>query len=123
MDCTDIKAMLSGLVDDELDAPTRHQAERHLANCKACRSLVSEAERKQTEIIGTITRDKGVLEKKIDELRTFEREYRTRLKTYLESQLRDLEGRGSAAPSDAARSNANGGYAATGYGQRADAGS
>ncbi len=44
MDCTDIKAMLSGLVDDELDAPTRHQAERHLANCKACRSLVSEAE-------------------------------------------------------------------------------
>ena len=35
-----------------------------------------------------------MLEKKIDELRTFEREYRTRLKTYLESQLRDLGERG-----------------------------
>ena len=62
--------------------------------------LVGDAERKQTEIIGSITRDKSVLEKKIDELRTFEREYRTRLKTYLESQLRDLGERGSAAPSD-----------------------
>lgn len=44
MDCTDIKAVLSGLVDDELDRETRHQAERHLATCQACRSLVSEAE-------------------------------------------------------------------------------
>ena len=32
-----------------------------------------DAERQQTEIIGSITRDKTVLEKKIDELRTFER--------------------------------------------------
>jgi len=83
---------------------------------------VGDAERKQTEIIGSITRDKSELEKKIDQLRTFEREYRTRLKNYLESQLRDLEGRGTAAPADA-RAAANGGYAATGYGQRADAGS
>ncbi|GAA4545966.1 DivIVA-like cell division protein Wag31 [Pseudonocardia xishanensis] len=105
------------------DARTRAETLERQSRDKAS-SLVSEAERKQTEIIGTITRDKSVLEKKIDELRTFEREYRTRLKTYLESQLRDLEGRGSAAPSDAARQNANGGgYAASGYGQRADAGS
>ena len=57
-----------------------------------------------------------------DELRTFEREYRTRLKTYLEGQLRDLEGRGSAAPSDGGR-NGSGGYATSGYGSRAEAGS
>jgi hypothetical protein len=37
---------------------------------------------------------------RIDELRTFEREYRTHLKTYLASQLRELDGRGSAAPAD-----------------------
>lgn len=103
------------------DARTRAETLERQSRDKAS-ALVGEAERKQAEIIGTITRDKGVLEKKIDELRTFEREYRTRLKTYLESQLRDLEGRGSAAPQDAARST-NGGYAATGYGQRADAGS
>jgi hypothetical protein len=45
MDCTDIKVILSGLVDDELDRDTRHVAERHLADCAACRELVSETER------------------------------------------------------------------------------
>jgi DivIVA domain-containing protein len=104
------------------DARTRAETLERQSRDKAA-SLVGDAERKQSEIIGTIQRDKSVLEKKIDELRTFEREYRTRLKTYLESQLRDLEGRGSAAPADGGRSNPNGGYAATGYGQRADAGS
>lgn len=102
------------------DARTRAETLERQSRDKAA-GLVGDAERKQTEIMGAIQRDKSVLEKKIDELRTFEREYRTRLKTYLESQLRDLEGRGSAAPTD--RSSANGGYAATGYGQRADAGS
>ena len=103
------------------DARTRAETLERQSRDKAA-TLVGEAERKQAEIIGNITRDKSVLEKKIDELRTFEREYRTRLKTYLESQLRDLGERGSAAPSDS-RSNSNGGYASTGYGQRADAGS
>jgi DivIVA domain-containing protein len=103
------------------DARTRSETLERQSRDKAAQ-LVGDAERKQSEIIGTIQRDKSVLEKKIDELRTFEREYRTRLKTYLESQLRDLEGRGSAAPPDG-RSASNGGYAATGYGQRADAGS
>jgi DivIVA domain-containing protein len=103
------------------DARTRAETLERQSRDKAA-GLVGDAERKQSEIIGSITREKSVLEKKIDELRTFEREYRTRLKTYLESQLRDLEGRGSAAPADG-RSSPNGGYAATGYGQRADAGS
>ena len=103
------------------DARTRAETLERQSRDKAA-TLVGDAERKQADIIGTITRDKTVLEKKIDELRTFEREYRTRLKTYLESQLRDLGERGSAAPSDG-RSSSNGGYAATGYGQRADAGS
>lgn len=103
------------------DARTRAETLERQSRDKAA-TLVGDAERKQAEIIGTITRDKSVLEKKIDELRTFEREYRTRLKTYLESQLRDLGERGSAAPSDG-RTSSNGGYASTGYGQRADAGS
>jgi hypothetical protein len=44
MDCTDIRALLSGLIDDEVDAPARHAAERHLAECPRCRSLIDEAE-------------------------------------------------------------------------------
>jgi DivIVA domain-containing protein len=101
------------------DARTRAETLERQSRDKAAK-LVGDAERQQAEIIGSITRDKSVLEKKIDELRTFEREYRTRLKTYLEAQLRDLGERGSAAPSD---SRAGAGYAASGYGQRADTGS
>jgi DivIVA domain-containing protein len=126
---SDARAKSDGLVNDARsraetmlnDARTRAETLERQSRDKAAQ-LVGDAERKQTEIIGSITRDKSVLEKKIDELRTFEREYRTRLKTYLESQLRDLEGRGTAAPTES-RATANGGYAASGYGQRADAGS
>src|ERR1700709_2227614 len=126
---SDARTKSDGLVNDARsraetmlnDARTRAETWERQSRDKAA-TLVGDAERKQAEIIGTITRDKSVLEKKIDELRTFEREYRTRLKTYLESQLRDLGERGSAAPADS-RASSNGGYAATGYGQRADAGS
>jgi DivIVA domain-containing protein len=79
-------------------------------------SLVQDAERKHNEIIGGLEQRKGTLEKRIEELRTFEREYRTRLKSYLESQLRDLDGRGSAEPATVA---AVAGYAG-GYGGRGD---
>jgi DivIVA domain-containing protein len=82
-------------------------------------ALTQEAERKHNEIIGGLEQRKTTLEKRIEELRTFEREYRTRLKSYLESQLRDLEGRGSAEPATAA---AGAGAYAGGYGMRADAG-
>ncbi len=126
---SEARAKSDGLVNDARaraetmlnDARTRAETLERQSRDKAA-TLVGDAERTQAEIIGTITRDKSVLEKKIDELRTFEREYRTRLKTYLESQLRDLGERGSAAPSDS-RTSSNGGYASTGYGQRADAGS
>jgi DivIVA domain-containing protein len=126
---SDARAKSDGLVNDARaraetmlnDARTRAETLERQSREKAA-TLVGEAERKQAEIIGTVTREKSVLEKKIDELRTFEREYRTRLKTYLESQLRDLGERGSAAPAES-RASSNGGYAATGYGQRADAGS
>lgn len=45
MDCTDIKAILSGLIDGEVDPTTRHDAERHLAGCESCRQMLDEAER------------------------------------------------------------------------------
>jgi DivIVA domain-containing protein len=84
-------------------------------------SLEREAARKHTEVISSINQEKSTLEKKIDELRTFEREYRTRLKTYLESQLRELDGRGSAAPADTVRNQQ--GFVTSGFGARAEAGS
>jgi DivIVA domain-containing protein len=101
------------------DARTRAETLERQAREKAA-SLERDAQRKHTETLGAITAEKTSLEKKIDELRTFEREYRTRLKTYLESQLRDLDGRGSAAPAEPGRNSQQ--TFANSFGQRAEAG-
>ena len=62
-------------------------------------ALDQEAERKHVEVMGSLEEKRSSLERKIEELRTFEREYRTRLKTLLQSQLEELDSRGSFAPS------------------------
>ena len=57
--------------------------------------VVAEAEAVQREKITKLEGEQSVLEKKIDELRTFERDYRQKLKGYIEGQLRDLDASGS----------------------------
>jgi DivIVA domain-containing protein len=90
------------------DAQTRSETQLRQAQEKAD-ALQADAERKHSEIMGTINQQRTVLEGRLEQLRTFEREYRTRLKTYLESQLEELGQRGSAAPVDSsANSDASG---------------
>jgi cell division septum initiation protein DivIVA len=84
-------------------------------------SLERDAARKHTEILAGLSQEKDILEKKIDELRTFERDYRTRLKTYLDSQLQDLNRRGPAVPVDSGRNRQ--GVVASGFGAHAELGS
>ena len=67
--------------------------------------LQADAERKHTEVMNTVKQQQTALEARISELRTFEREYRTRLKTLLESQLEELATRGTAAPNGEAGNN------------------
>ena len=67
-------------------------------------SLQRDAARQHTEVIGSISQQQRILEKKIDELRTFEREYRTHLKICLQAQLRELDGHRSVTPADPTRS-------------------
>ena len=81
------------------DASARSESQLRQAQEKAD-FLQADAERKHSEVMGTINQQRAVLEGRLDQLRTFEREYRTRLKTYLESQLEELGQRGSAAPVD-----------------------
>ncbi|PCN46616.1 cell division protein [Curtobacterium sp. 'Ferrero'] len=68
--------------------------------------LVSEAEAKQRQIIAdtentnrqrvaVLEQEQRQLEGKIDELRTFERDYRAQLKSYIQGQLSELESSGS----------------------------
>ena len=66
--------------------------------------IVAEAEAKQRAQLNTLEAERSTLEREIDKLRTFEREYRTRLRSYLESHLRDLDTRGSAEPTPARQS-------------------
>ncbi len=53
--------------------------------------LVSEAEAEQRAQISTFEQERSSLESRIEELRIFEREYRQKLKGYIESQLRELD--------------------------------
>ncbi len=53
--------------------------------------VVAEAESKQRAQISALDQERAVLEHRIDELRTFEREYRQKLKGYIEGQLRELD--------------------------------
>jgi len=62
--------------------------------------IVAEAESKQREQINALEQERGKIEGRIEELRTFERDYRTKLRGYIEGQLRELDqSSGSAAPS------------------------
>ena len=61
-------------------------------------TLVHDAEEKQQQVLGSLEQERTLLERKIDELRGFERDYRSRLKSYLENQLRDLDSKGQVVP-------------------------
>ncbi|PPF86692.1 cell division protein [Subtercola sp. Z020] len=60
--------------------------------------LVAEAEAKQRTELAKLNQEKAGIEHRIDELRSFEKEYRQKLRGYIESQLRDLDSSGENAP-------------------------
>ncbi|OUM42783.1 DivIVA domain-containing protein [Arthrobacter sedimenti] len=64
--------------------------------------LVNDAQTKSRTILGELEDQKSVLESTVEQLRGFERDYRARLKAYIEGQLRDLDARGSLATDAAA---------------------
>jgi thiamine phosphate synthase YjbQ (UPF0047 family) len=53
--------------------------------------VVREAEAQQRADMSRLEQEKALIEHSIQELRSFEREYRVKLKTFIESQLEDLE--------------------------------
>ncbi|HEY8828052.1 MAG TPA: DivIVA domain-containing protein [Jatrophihabitantaceae bacterium] len=70
------------------------------SSARAAQTL-QDAEQRAATITAQFEQRKAALERRVEELRTFEREYRTRLKSYLESQLRDLDASGKADPAGA----------------------
>jgi DivIVA domain-containing protein len=53
--------------------------------------VLAEARTRSADEMGHLERNKTVLETEVDQLQEFEREYRRRMRAYLEMQLRDLE--------------------------------
>lgn len=70
--------------EDERDRLINEANEEH-------RRIVTEAEEKSRTTLDSLEAKKAELEKSIEGLRTFERDYRNRLRNYLENQLRDLD--------------------------------
>jgi DivIVA domain-containing protein len=58
-------------------------------------ALERDAQEKHRVAMGTLEQARASLERKVEDLRAFEREYRQRLKSYLESQMRQLESNSS----------------------------
>jgi DivIVA domain-containing protein len=71
---------------DRLEADARSRAEK----------LDSETSQRRQQLFGELERDKDTLVRELEDLRAFEREYRSRLKGYFQAQLHALDGEGDA---------------------------
>jgi DivIVA domain-containing protein len=72
------------------DARSKAEAIEREARSKAD-ALERDAQDKHRSMIGALETQRVELERKVEGLRQFEREYRSRLKSYLEGQLRQLD--------------------------------
>ncbi len=103
---------------DKVLSEARSKAEEVTRDARAkADALERDARQRHQEAISGLDAKRTALQQHIDTLKQFEREYRTRLKAYLESQLRDLEGRGQQLEAEIGREGAgSGGLTAAGTG-------
>ncbi|MDI1464856.1 DivIVA domain-containing protein [Catellatospora sp. KI3] len=103
---------------DKVLSEARAKAEEVTRDARAkADALERDARQRHQEAISGLDAKRTALQQHIDTLKQFEREYRTRLKAYLESQLRDLEGRGQSLEAEIGREDRTaGGLAAAGSG-------
>ena len=86
---------------DDILGKARRQAEQITSDARArAEALERDAQERHRQAMGSLVQQREELERRVDDLRAFEREYRSRLKAYLEGQMRDLEaGQPTAGPS------------------------
>ena len=97
---TGVIALAQRLHDEYVNAGVE-QRDKIIAEAQIeASTLVNDAQEKSRKTLGALEQQRSVLERKVEQLRGFERDYRTRLKTYIEGQLRDLDARGSVASPD-----------------------
>jgi DivIVA domain-containing protein len=112
--------MMAQRTADEHVSDARREADKLLTDARAksdeltstarakADALERDARQRHQEVMGSLDSKRTALQKHIEELKQFEREYRTRLKAYLESQLRDLDHRGQGIDSEIAPQGSNG---------------
>lgn len=82
------------------DATSHAEAAERDSRTKA-EALDKEAKDKYESVMGSLTSDRSSLERKIDDLRAYEREYRGRLREWISEQLTRLDENGSREQSNA----------------------
>src|SRR3954467_10977210 len=94
---------------DKLLSDARSKAEEVTREARAkADALERDARQRHQEAMGGLDAKRSALQKHIEELKQFEREYRTRLKASLESQLRDLGSRGQGLEDELTRADSAG---------------
>jgi DivIVA domain-containing protein len=90
---------LAQKLHDDYVRSGQEEGDRLISEAKAEGTrIVREAEETSHRTLSQLEQERSLLERKIDELRLFERDYRTRLKSFLQNLLGDLDARGSALP-------------------------
>ena len=91
---------LAQRLHDEHVAEGKAQRDQLVSEAQAqAASIVAEAEKKGREERARLEKERTTLEGRITELRNFERDYRSQLRSYIEGQLRDLDTAGSSSGS------------------------
>ena len=81
---------------ERLESETKAKADRLESDARTRAAMLdSETEARRKEIFGNLEKERDQLNSEIEGLRSFEREYRSRLKSYFTQQLEALDGNGS----------------------------
>lgn len=87
---------LAQQLHDQHVAAGKEEGERIVSEAKAeAERLVTEAQTKHDTIIAQLEDERAQLDRKLSELRDFERDYRARLRSYLETLLGNVENVGT----------------------------
>jgi DivIVA domain-containing protein len=77
---------------EEILGKARRQADQVVSEARSrAEALDRDAQERHRQVMGSLVQQREELEREVDNLRAFEREYRSRLKIYLEGQLRELD--------------------------------
>ena len=80
---------------EKIDAETKAKAAKIEQDARQrADSMEQEVQKRRAQVFGKLESDRADLERELEQLRAFEREYRSRLKSYLERELRKLDAGG-----------------------------